>query len=294
MMTIVILAAFLMAASATPVEDNSSIITEDPSTRPSVHPPDIPLEQNATDDTIKPPSNNTGGHDAGPPPVDTPEERPTSDTVQPWTDLPSPPPTEDMTPPPDGDPFDCNVTHPREHIYLNCSFVCGGDEAVEVTNGAPCSLNHTEIPTEDYNSTASNETVTGVCLDGQCVPKPTTVAEPTTESSTATTTTTTNVSETNPQSTTSEPTTTTAERTSPESPSSSKNPIEESTSPESTTSSKNSAGETVSPESHTSSKNSVDESASPEKPSAENALGQRDPSPELPGPQSNNTPVAMP
>lgn len=216
MTTIVILAAFVIVASATPIQDTASGIHEN-------HPADE-VAPTSEDVLIEPGYNHTINHPptgtVEPPPDVSPREPVDDDGLHPPNvDLKPPPTLEEPTgPPSDEDPFDCNITHPEGHIYLNCSFICQGDEAQVVPNGKPCSLYHVELHAEDVQSTGSNQNITGVCENGECV------AKITSQSSTTSTTTTERVTENTPSSTTPNPSPT-AESSNTESPESPDQPI---------------------------------------------------------------------
>lgn len=172
MTAIVFFAVFLTVASATLIQDTYSDITEDHSANNSAP---------ASNDTTQ------AGSDLSPPPT----------------------PEESTGPPPDDDPFDCNITRPYHHIYLNCSFICQGDQAVVVPNGEPCSLNHTELHSEDVKTTGTNGSIIGVCYEGQCVANRTDVTVPDSEPSTAETTSNLDFTGTHPKSSPAETTSTT-------------------------------------------------------------------------------------
>lgn len=99
--------------------------------------------------------------------------------------------TTNVTQPPDADPFDCQNRNPRTHTYDMCTFGCGGDMVETAPDFSRCLLNYTGNFTETREPTGLKENATGVCLDGTCIPKPNNVTETTPQSSTATTTTTT-------------------------------------------------------------------------------------------------------
>lgn len=251
MATIVILAAFLMAPSAATVQDSSSDIAGNSSYNDAVIPPDVTSKQPFLDDGLTP------GTDLSPPP-----------TV----------PEESTGIPPDGDPYDCNITDGDRHIYMNCTFVCQLDEAVGVPDDKPCYLNYTEISTEGPGPTGPGVKITGICKNGQCVPNTTDVADTSTQPSTAGNPSTTGVTETPTQSSQAEVTTTEYIEESPPQSSPAKIDVNETNS--------------QSPSTKTT---STTESASPERPeSPDQPVAQREPSLQPPGTQPNNTPVAMP
>lgn len=106
--------------------------------------------------------------------------------------------TTNVTQPPDADPYDCQNRNPLTHIYEACTFLCGGDMVATARDYSTCLLNYTGNFTEKSEPTRLEKNATGVCLEGKCIPKPNNVTETTPESSTATTTTTTSTTTTTP------------------------------------------------------------------------------------------------
>lgn len=177
MWTAIFIAVFLEASSTTPVENASAT---EPALPPSSEKP------SATSADAASHFSTIAGSDLSPPPTEAP-----------------------TGPPPDEDPFDCNITRPDNHIYLNCSFTCQGDVAVVVPNGEPCSLNHTELHSEDIKTTGTNGSIIGACYEGECIANRTGVAVPGSEPSTAETTSNSDVTGTPPKSPPGETTSTT-------------------------------------------------------------------------------------
>lgn len=264
MTAIIILAVFVMAASATSIRDTSNI-TEDHFNNTAVPPPDVSSDQPPVKDDLTPPSNITGDHQTGnhvPTPEGSPEQPPTNGTVQ-----PEPVTSEQPTPPHDDNP-DCNTTTRAEfmgRVHERCLFVCSGDEAEMLTNNETCILYYTDNRTEESSPTGPRENITGVCQNGQCVPNNTDVTGPISQSSTAGTPPTTSTTETPTQPPTAGTTSTTSvAETSPQTTKAETTPARESSSPESPT--------------------------NPERP-----FGQRENFSPTPGTQPNNTgPVAIP
>uniref|UniRef100_A0A023G0A9 Putative secreted protein n=1 Tax=Amblyomma parvum TaxID=251391 RepID=A0A023G0A9_AMBPA len=62
---------------------------------------------------------------------------------------------------------DCSANDP-EHVYVTCTFECGGDEMIALNNNETCSLKGR--PTESTNLERSDdESPKGKCVDGNCV-----------------------------------------------------------------------------------------------------------------------------
>lgn len=161
MTTIVILAIFLMAASATPIQEASNR-AEDQSPGPLVPLSDTSPNQPGMNSTVKSP------------------------TVT----------SEGPTPPKDTNP-DCNFTNRADYqhrVHPQCTLICGGDEVIALTDNETCILpppNGTgDIPgIGEYYLEYANKT--GVCFDGECRPRSTEAPAAPTGSSPGTTTTTT-------------------------------------------------------------------------------------------------------
>lgn len=90
--------------------------------------------------------------------------------------------------PPDGDPEDCRNASKPNHAFLQCTYMCQGDEMLTAPNDAVCFL----IPrngtigkqiTQKYNHTHHNASEIGVCFDGDCISNSTASPATTTESS---------------------------------------------------------------------------------------------------------------
>lgn len=251
--TFVCLAAFLLAASATPIEISSGDSFQDPAVH---HEQDSELEShtftNAVDSsfteeppsdtdgdltsdneadsglspspsedtnvtsTEQPPSDTDGDltsdneADSGLPPTSSEDpnvsstERLPSDTPSDGTsgndvnDNPSsplshedasgnsteptpetPPSTENVTPPPDDDPNDCNFTDGKRHVYLQCEFRCSGDQMERAPENATCYLNETEATLTLPAVQNRTGKMTGICVNGSCVPLPTEASQST-------------------------------------------------------------------------------------------------------------------
>lgn len=84
---------------------------------------------------------------------------------------------ENVTEPPDADPSDCKNASEPDHIFLLCTYVCGGDEMLTARNYKRCYLNQTHRATIDLPHSGVHINVeaaeTGICLNGECVPTPT-------------------------------------------------------------------------------------------------------------------------
>lgn len=257
--TIVVLFAFLLAASANPIEKSSHISSAENSDTNVQDGSHLPNEAGLTDaaevsdgdDTVRqneeqaPTSVESavnGGDDShkneeepfshsDTPPVSTgngatnnagdvvslpissdtsiPTERPTDGDSE----------TTIVTLPPDADPVDCRARNPKTHVYLECEYSCEGDIMEVARDNSTCLVNYTGPLTEDIGSTEQNENITGVCMEGRCVPKFTNATETTPQSAASATTATTAIAESSKQSTTATTsTTTTVSETTPQPP----------------------------------------------------------------------------
>lgn len=93
-----------------------------------------------------------------------------------------------ITPPPDDNPEDCRNASKPNHAFLQCTFLCEGDEMLTAPNHAVCFLNPDNGTigkriTQMYNHTHHNASEMGVCFDGDCVSNSTGSPATTTESS---------------------------------------------------------------------------------------------------------------
>lgn len=182
--TLVLIAAFLLAASATPVEilsgDSSddhqdqhweSSVPEHTSVYDAVsagtqgHSPDThsggTSENDENDNSLSPSSSedaagrSTEEHPSGAV-TDHSSDNDTNDgpssPLPTQDDFPTsnepqselPPSTADSKPPADDDPRDCNITDGEDHVYSSCQFLCSGDEMEVARENATCYLNQTE------------------------------------------------------------------------------------------------------------------------------------------------------
>lgn len=235
--TIVLLAAFLLSASATPLENSlhdyiedapvintgegsdthvdgdstttTDIRTEDNSENHSQESdPTIDLSQNShehnpdnNDEHAPTSSVSTGSTTATKPsPADNSTNNTdvitssvaTGSTVSTILEDSTPESNTSLTTPADADPVDCrNATEP-DHIYLQCSYGCGGDEMLVALNNSKCFLNQTQT-TLEFPGVRSRTGITeiGICIDGECVQSPpeTSTSTSTTETPTSTSTT---------------------------------------------------------------------------------------------------------
>lgn len=219
MWTVVLLAAFLLAASATPIDNISGEKVED---TPSTNSEDGHAREHHGSD-----EGNTDTHgDQGPVPADTltvstndhtdidGEESPSPhDTLSAATDdetdgqtkeadtspvstVSTPSEVEESTQetngsftlPPDADPEDCRNASKPNHAFLLCSYSCQGDEMFTAPNRSVCFLNTSMETignriTQEYNHTQHDASVMGVCIDGQCISNSTDPPTAITESS---------------------------------------------------------------------------------------------------------------
>lgn len=79
-----------------------------------------------------------------------------------------------FTTPPDADPYDCRNATQRGHIYLACTYGCGGDEVLTASNNETCYIYPPNVTTEmvmsgQYNLSELHTNKTGVCFQGKCV-----------------------------------------------------------------------------------------------------------------------------
>lgn len=89
--------------------------------------------------------------------------------------------------PPDGDPEDCRNASKPNHAFLQCTYMCQGDEMLTAPNDAVCFLNPRNGTigkqiTQKYNHTHHASEI-GVCFDGDCISNSTASPATTTESS---------------------------------------------------------------------------------------------------------------
>lgn len=117
--------------------------------------------------------------------------------------------TTNTTIPEDADPVDCRARNPKKHIYLECQFSCEGDMMELALDNSTCLLNYTLNAAAANASTRPNGNKTGVCLKGDCVPKPAEVTEATPEPSPTDLTSTPSITEASPESSPTETTHTT-------------------------------------------------------------------------------------
>lgn len=225
--TIVVIVAFLLAATANPIDDAShhssgeylNTIGHDGShSSPEELPKDdaqvsgedttVPHDvEHGSSSTDSPVSNGDDSHnqdEESVSPSDTPSVSTSSDAsnnsgqaVSSSVSTATPVSTErpiavdtdptNVTEPPDADPYDCKNRNPRKHIYEACTFTCGGDMVATALDHSKCLLNYTGNFTETNEPTGLKENATGVCVDGACIPKPNNATETTPQSSTATT-----------------------------------------------------------------------------------------------------------
>lgn len=235
--TIVVIVAFLLAASANPIDDVShhssgessdnngpdeslSSAHEVPSHADEVTGEDMGQHDENQDASSSDPSVSSGNDsqqdEETAPPSDTPDVSSGNDSSNNAGDVVSSPEipvtqlsTEqtidvdtdrrNVTEPPDGDPYDCKAPKPEAHVYEACSFLCSGDMMETAPENSTCLLNYTGNFTEQNEPTGLQENVTGVCVQGSCIKKPTNGTETTPQSSMDTTTTTPNISETSPE-----------------------------------------------------------------------------------------------
>lgn len=227
--TIVVIVAFLLAASANPIDDVSHHSSgqssdnnghdESPSSAHEVasHAAEVTGEDIGQHDEEQDPSSSDPSVSSGDdsqqdeetaPLYDTPDVSSGNDSSNNAGDTVSSPrspvteistqqsidvdtDTRDVTQPPDGDPFDCKAPKPETHIYDICTFLCSGDMMQTAPDNSICLLNYTGNFTEKNEPTGLKENATGVCVGGTCIPKPTNSTETTGQSTTSTTTTTT-------------------------------------------------------------------------------------------------------
>ncbi|XP_077531995.1 uncharacterized protein LOC144144430 [Haemaphysalis longicornis] len=93
-----------------------------------------------------------------------------------------------VTTPRDADPYDCKNATQKGHIYLSCQYGCGGDEMLMALDNATCYLHPpnetTELLIEEmYNNTEPHNNETGICFNGECIPRLTNASESSTQSS---------------------------------------------------------------------------------------------------------------
>lgn len=184
MWAIVLLTAFLVSASATPIENYQDYIVYTLSTGNNIHgsphthidddsttTSEVPTENNQGDPTENSGSSTDVSHDS--------HEHNSNDDVghQPDSSVSSVSPTsakphnteqdsnasktngdaptmtseidpitnnQTVTEPPDGDPSDCKNASAQGHINLQCTFMCSGDEMIVAMNYTPCYMNQTQ------------------------------------------------------------------------------------------------------------------------------------------------------
>lgn len=208
--TFVCFAAFLLAASATPIENFFNPSFQDfaddheQGSGPESHPLPDAVSSSFTEENSDSDSDGNPDNDGNPgPSLSSSEDTSVTSTDQlpsvtpadgtsgnDVTDMPSspsddedaspnateptpetPPSTENVTPPPDDDPNDCKFTDGERHVYLQCEFGCSGDQMERAPENATCYLNKTETTLLSHEvENGTGKIVTGVCLDGNCVP----------------------------------------------------------------------------------------------------------------------------
>lgn len=228
--TIVVIIAFLLAASASPIDQSShdsSVESSGTNVHDELHsspdgvssdvgngsgedgtvPHDVEHGSSSGDSTVSDGDYSQNQDEQSSSPSDTPSVSTNSDasnnsgqavssSVSTATPMSTEPPTDvvtdttNVTQPPDADPYDCQNRNPQTHTYDACTFSCGGDMMAQAPDYSRCLLNYTGNFTENSEPAGLPENATGVCVDGMCKQMPNNVTETTTQSSTATTTTT--------------------------------------------------------------------------------------------------------
>lgn len=167
--TIVLLAAFLLAASATPVANSPGTLSENIS--------DTDKQESSSSSTVTV-SSTTHEASTGDSSKPAEQEGSTSATaVSTNSAEPDTPPQqskEPVTTPGDADREDCRNGSKKNHIFLECSFLCQGDEMMMAPNHSVCYLSTANVTSEIRNLEGDSHTEhdaehTGVCIDGQCV-----------------------------------------------------------------------------------------------------------------------------
>lgn len=111
-------------------------------------------------------------------------------------DTPTPQSNDTVTVPADADPKDCKNATEKNHTYVLCTYSCQGDEMFSAPDDSPCYLYPENVVPgilipKQYNRTEHNANETGVCFQGDCIPRSTAAPQTPTVSSLGTTTTTT-------------------------------------------------------------------------------------------------------
>lgn len=226
MRTFVLLAALLLATSATPIENSfpGTSVEHTVETDQERGPPSLPGDASSSasdvsnqDEMVQ--DDNTGDEvyngDITVTSVSTvsastePEDQPVEDgdhaggennnadtnntsasTVSPSTqpEEPEQATNSSIGPPADADPDDCRNASKPNHVYLLCSYSCEGDEMFMAVNNSRCYLNPPNLTAKYpisvmYNSKEHHDNNTGVCVEGECVGKPTEDTSGPTESS---------------------------------------------------------------------------------------------------------------
>lgn len=79
-------------------------------------------------------------------------------------------PNENVTQPPDADPSDCQNATATNHTFLLCTYICGEDEVLVAANLSKCYLNQTKTtPGLLGVRNRAEATETGICVDGECI-----------------------------------------------------------------------------------------------------------------------------
>lgn len=72
-----------------------------------------------------------------------------------------------------GDDSDCNFTDGANHTYQKCQFLCETDEMQVALPNASCYLNQTKTKFSSLGVRNRMEPIeTGICQDGECIPRP--------------------------------------------------------------------------------------------------------------------------
>lgn len=211
MRTFVLLAGFFLAASATPLEKFSVDFSEDqPHQEEEVPEVGQPSFSGASSlaDTEPSPANETGDYTSethhpideiqvssedsasndtgdGPSPSVSPGSTPSAKPEEPQQET-----NNSLAPPLDADPEDCKNASKPNHIYLQCSYSCEGDEMFMAFEKSRCYLNPPNVTGRYpisilYNATVHHAKDIGVCMDGTCVQGTNEAPEDSTVSSTS-------------------------------------------------------------------------------------------------------------
>lgn len=189
--TFVLLAAFLLAASATPIENSFSSTSVEDTVEPDQEsgPPSLPEDASsaASDHEDQPAEDGdpAGGENNNEDTNNTPTSTVSAST---HPEEPEQATNSSNGPPADADPDDCRNASKPNHVYLLCSYSCEGDEMFMAVNNSRCYINPPNVTAKypisvTYNSMEHHENNTGVCVEGECVGKPTEATTGPTESS---------------------------------------------------------------------------------------------------------------